>query len=290
MKNCLLTLSALAFGTVFASAQQETPAAPQQNTTAQPTATQNAPLPSVTPQSAATVEAVQKPAPTVDSSPAAEVKKAPTTPPAAPTAQESPQEALQRLLRDLPPDTDTSEILQKAQDILPNACSYSICESTQSVNGKGQKAVTLTLIGNDGKEIELTKTWDQPAPTDEPVAKLPDFSPESNPILQSFSDPLSESVIAQAEHLCDLLQSITNKETADAAAPKLQTLCKSLESDMTALRGRRLSPMTEGLLLLKYEDAMNAVLPKTDALITEIAAKNFYDSEALKAVAETFCN
>lgn len=290
MKNCLLTLSALAFGTVFASAQQETPSAPQQDTTAQPTAAQNAPLPSETPQSAATTKAAQQPAPAVDSATAAQAQQAPITPPAAPTAQESPQEVLQRLLRDLPSDTDTSVILQKAQDIFPNACSYSVCESTQSVNGKEQKAVTLTLIGNDGQEFELTQTWDQPTPNNEPAAKLPDFSPENSPILQSFSDPLSESVIAQAGHLCDLLQSITNKETADAAAPKLQTLCQSLESDMKALRGRCLSPMTEGLLLLKYEDAMNAVLPKTDALITEIAAKNFYDSEALKDVAETFCN
>lgn len=281
MKNCILTLSALAFGTAFAMAQAESSATPQ------PIATQGNPTPTA-PQPALREDATQATPPASPDAPAPD-EQSPTTPPATPQA--SPEEAMKQILATLPPDTDKSEMLQKALELFPNTSAYSVSESTQSINGKGEKTITLHLVDKDGGELTFSRTWDQEAPTsfDWDTTATPPFSPEDSPVIQSFSDPLTESIIEQGQQLCDLLQSITTKEEADAAAPKLQALCQSLESNLATSRSRRLSPMAEGLLLLKYEDALNTILPMTDTLISDLAAKNYYGSEALRAVAESFC-
>lgn len=264
MKNCLLTL--LAFGTAFASAQATMPTAPQQDADPQPPAPQQSPA----------VPNADAPAPV----------PAPTTPPAPAAPQATPDETLQQFVETLPPDADKSGLLQKAAECFPNALAYSFAESSQYTDGQEKKAITLTLIDQDGNRKEFTKTWEPQKPANAGTATMPPFSPTDAALVQNISDPLIENIIEQEKQLCILLQSIKDKETADAAAPKLQLLCQAIEAKRDVAFNRQLSPVTKKVLRKKYAKVGKAVFSKADSLISDIAAKKFYGSDALKNVAE----
>lgn len=180
----------------------------------------------------------------------------------------------------------------------PDAAGVSVGQSTKIVDGQGESTVTVMITDKEGKTtlyalsspVGDSPQLNRPLPAKNDRAKAGSRPGRvQGPQRGGFRDDMTESMLSRAEAICDLLSGVHDKETADAAAAPLEKQCLDLENMIEASRSRRLPQAYIARMIRQYNNAMESRIGKMEALITEMAAKDYYGSSAMKETAQKFC-
>lgn len=188
-----------------------------------------------------------------------------------------------------------SAMMREVNKAFPDSASVSVEENTEVVNGEGSRVLSVSIVGKDGTKSTSTlrKPLDNkyaPITPAEALRKSRAWpGPPKQPDLRAFRDEMAEGILARADHICTLLDSVRDRETADKAAPRLWEQCVQLEDMLTASRARRLPQRYLSRLIQKYNGEMETRFNKMDHLISDLAAKNYYGSATLRRAAEQLC-
>lgn len=309
MKNALSILSAVACtagAAVFAqqtpASQPGQPAAPEGVTAAATPAREVEPpapetlAPAATPAPAAApapAPAAAPAAPAPAAAPAPTCKVCPTEPRADTPTERKAQQTLQKIV-DKYASRGMSVLMAKTGKAFPDAAGVAVGQSTEIIDGRGQRTVTVTITNKDGKSTTyslISPVGDEANAPAAPQAATPGAArvQPRGPHAGGFHDGMSEAMLRRVASICDLLAGVHDKATADAAAPQLDKQCLDLENMIAASRSRTLPQRYLARMIRTYNDAMEAGINKMENLITEMAAKDYYGSSAMKEVAQKFC-
>ncbi len=126
-----------------------------------------------------------------------------------------------------------------------------------------------------------------------PLAMAQDAAPALAPapapaagVSQAELDSVINELVQVMTELVEVFESVTDKETADAAAEKLMTYKTRMEESEArfASIGTRLSEEQQMLILQKVFPLIMSISPRMEAAELRIEENAFYGSEALKAV------
>ncbi|MBQ7022922.1 MAG: hypothetical protein IJN29_05035 [Akkermansia sp.] len=126
-----------------------------------------------------------------------------------------------------------------------------------------------------------------------PLAMAQDAAPVLAPapapaagVSQAELDSVINELVQVMTELVEVFESVTDKETADAAAEKLMTYKTRMEESEARFDsiGTRLSEEQQMLILQKVFPLIMSISPRMEAAEMRIEENAFYGSEALKAI------